>query len=220
MPAINRSASEQALVTASGPVFSRRSPAVCASSRPSIAIADSSRSATSRGWSICRALRCAARSRPWCGSATPRWTTALSPHPAHPQPRRRLSRLEWHVGNPVQPAIEHLCADVDEACSAAVLDGDDVMMIAHASPKPRLQVSAQVGFRLPAVASSLGRVLLAGLDDGARRISRARSTEEGHKVRRRRTRACCAKPFWKCANKVTRWSIRRPKSAFVRLLSP
>ena len=67
----------------------------------------------------------------------------------------------------LQPAVERLSEDVNEACSAAVLDGDDVVMIAHAAPKRVINVSAQIGFRLPAVASSLGRVLLGGLDDAA-----------------------------------------------------
>jgi IclR family transcriptional regulator, pca regulon regulatory protein len=38
-------------------------------------------------------------------------------------------------------------------------------MIAHASPNRVNNLSAQIGFRLPAVSSSLGRVLLAALDD-------------------------------------------------------
>ena len=38
-------------------------------------------------------------------------------------------------------------------------------MIAHASPNRMINVSAQIGFRLPAVSSSLGRALLAALDD-------------------------------------------------------
>jgi IclR family transcriptional regulator, pca regulon regulatory protein len=67
----------------------------------------------------------------------------------------------------LQPAVERLSEDVNEACSAAVLDGEDVIMIAHAAPKRVINVSAQVGFRLPAAASSLGRVLLAALDDAA-----------------------------------------------------
>jgi len=67
----------------------------------------------------------------------------------------------------VQPAIERLSEDVNEACSAAVLDGEDVVMIAHAAPRRVINVSAQVGFRLPAAASSLGRVLLAALDGPA-----------------------------------------------------
>jgi IclR family pca regulon transcriptional regulator len=65
----------------------------------------------------------------------------------------------------VQPALERLSEQTGESCSAAVLDGDDVTMIAHASPKRVLPVSAQIGFRLPAIATALGRVLLAALDD-------------------------------------------------------
>jgi IclR family transcriptional regulator, pca regulon regulatory protein len=65
----------------------------------------------------------------------------------------------------LQPALERLCARIGESCSAAVLDGDDITMIAHASPKRIVPVSDQIGFRLPAIATSLGRVLLAALDD-------------------------------------------------------
>lgn len=65
----------------------------------------------------------------------------------------------------LQPATERLSDGVGEACSAAILDGQDVIMIAHASPNRVINVSAQIGFRLPAISSSLGRVLLAALDD-------------------------------------------------------
>src|ERR1043166_8393431 len=66
-----------------------------------------------------------------------------------------------------QPAVERLSEEVAEGCSAAVRDGDDVIMIAHATPKRVIDVSAQIGLRFPAFASSLGRVLLAALDDAA-----------------------------------------------------
>ena len=73
------------------------------------------------------------------------------------------------LSNPIstilQPALERLSADINEACSAAVRDGDDVVMIAHASPPRVLQLAAQVGLRLPSVSSSLGRILLASLTD-------------------------------------------------------
>ncbi len=69
------------------------------------------------------------------------------------------------IADILQPAIARLSASVREACSAAVLDGDDVIMIAHATPNRVINVSAQIGFRLPAVSSALGRVLLAALDD-------------------------------------------------------
>jgi len=67
----------------------------------------------------------------------------------------------------LQPALERTSVVVNEACSSAVLDGDDVVMIAHASPNRLVAVSAQIGLRLPAVSSSLGRVLLAARDDYA-----------------------------------------------------
>jgi IclR family transcriptional regulator, pca regulon regulatory protein len=73
------------------------------------------------------------------------------------------------ISDILQPALERLSEEIGESCSAAVLDGEDVMMIAHASPKRVIPVSAQIGFRLPAAATSLGRVLLAALDD--RRLS-------------------------------------------------
>ena len=57
-------------------------------------------------------------------------------------------------------------------------DGDDVIMIAHATPKRVIDVSAQIGFRLPAFASSLGRVLLAALDDAALDACLARITPD------------------------------------------
>jgi IclR family transcriptional regulator, pca regulon regulatory protein len=63
------------------------------------------------------------------------------------------------VADIVQPAIERLSETTGESCSAAVMDGEDVTMIAHASPKRIIPVSAQIGFRLPAFATSLGRVM-------------------------------------------------------------
>lgn len=69
------------------------------------------------------------------------------------------------ISDIVQPALERLSDELGEACSAAVLDGADIVMIAHASPNRMLPVSAQVGFRLPALSTSLGRILLAALSD-------------------------------------------------------
>jgi IclR family transcriptional regulator, pca regulon regulatory protein len=69
------------------------------------------------------------------------------------------------ISNILQPAVERLAGELGEACSAAVLDGEDVVMIAHASPNRVINLSAQIGFRLPAVSSSLGRVLLAALNE-------------------------------------------------------
>jgi IclR family pca regulon transcriptional regulator len=73
--------------------------------------------------------------------------------------------LSNSIADILQPAVERLTVATGEACSAAILDGRDVIMIAHASPNRVNNLSAQIGFRLPAVSSSLGRVLLAALDD-------------------------------------------------------
>jgi IclR family pca regulon transcriptional regulator len=67
----------------------------------------------------------------------------------------------------LQPCCERISAAVQEACSAAVLDGDEVVMIAHASPPRFIDIGPGVGFRLPAFCTSLGRVLLAALPDDA-----------------------------------------------------
>jgi IclR family transcriptional regulator, pca regulon regulatory protein len=77
----------------------------------------------------------------------------------------RAYLLSNAVSDILQPALERLSKEVDESCSAAVLDGEDIMMIAHASPKRVIPVSAQIGYRLPAVATALGRILLAALDE-------------------------------------------------------
>jgi IclR family pca regulon transcriptional regulator len=77
----------------------------------------------------------------------------------------RAYLLSNAVSDILQPALERLSKEINESCSAAVLDGEDIMMIAHASPKRVIPVSAQIGFRLPAVATALGRILLAALDD-------------------------------------------------------
>ncbi len=66
----------------------------------------------------------------------------------------------------LQAACDTLCRQLDEACSAAVLHGQEAVMVAHASP-PRFMSSAPgLGFRVPAFCSALGRVLLSetGID--------------------------------------------------------
>ncbi len=84
-------------------------------------------------------------------------------------PRILMLASAYLLSNPIvdvlQPAAERISGQVKEACSAAVLDGSDVVTIAHASPHRVINVSAQIGLRLSAAASSLGRVLLAAWDD-------------------------------------------------------
>lgn len=63
----------------------------------------------------------------------------------------------------MQPIVERVSAQVREACSAAVLDGDQIVFVARATPTRLLTVGLEIGYRLPAWSTAVGRVLLAGL---------------------------------------------------------
>nr|GFD19694.1 hypothetical protein [Tanacetum cinerariifolium] len=53
-----------------------------------------------------------------------------------------------------------------EACNMATLEGDDILYIARSATTQRLiSVDLAVGGRLPAYCTSMGRILLAALDD-------------------------------------------------------
>lgn len=63
------------------------------------------------------------------------------------------------------PELRHLVETFGDASSVATLDEHDVIYIAHHSRQRARRASAVVGARYPAHATSMGRVLLAGLDD-------------------------------------------------------
>ncbi|WP_298176595.1 IclR family transcriptional regulator [Saccharomonospora sp.] len=67
----------------------------------------------------------------------------------------------------VQPHLERLSAEVHESCSVSVLDGTDIVYVARVAVSRIMTVSINVGTRFPAHATSMGRVLLAGLDEDA-----------------------------------------------------
>lgn len=65
----------------------------------------------------------------------------------------------------LQPFLRDLVAKFGDASSVGTLDGPDVIYIAHSSVQRARRAAAVVGARYPAHATSLGRVLLAGLPD-------------------------------------------------------
>ncbi len=65
------------------------------------------------------------------------------------------------------PELRHLVETFGDAASVATLDGHDVIYIAHQSRQRARRASAVVGARYPAHATSMGRVLLAGLEEDA-----------------------------------------------------
>ena len=64
-----------------------------------------------------------------------------------------------------QSHLADLANEVHESCSASVLDGFEIVYVARAATKRIMTISLSVGTRLPAYATSMGRVLLAALSD-------------------------------------------------------
>lgn len=62
-----------------------------------------------------------------------------------------------------QPVLERVSAAVQESCSLAVLDGDEIVYIARSATRRIMSVALNVGSRLPAYCTSMGRVALAQL---------------------------------------------------------
>src|SRR6478735_124346 len=64
-----------------------------------------------------------------------------------------------------EPHMERLVAEVHESSSVSVLDGADIVYVARVPTSRIMTVSINVGTRFPAYATSMGRVLLAGLSE-------------------------------------------------------
>ncbi|MCK8783207.1 helix-turn-helix domain-containing protein [Roseomonas sp. NAR14] len=61
--------------------------------------------------------------------------------------------------------IGRVVGALGESCSMAVLDGPDILYVARHEMRRVFSARIEVGTRLPAHCSAMGRVLLAGLDD-------------------------------------------------------
>lgn len=63
------------------------------------------------------------------------------------------------------PYLQEVTEALNESCSAAVLDDSSIVYVARsAAPHRIMSATLQIGSRLPAHASAMGQVLLAGLD--------------------------------------------------------
>lgn len=58
-------------------------------------------------------------------------------------------------------ALKQVSSELDESCSACVLDGIDIVYIARIFTRRIMSVNLGIGARLPAALTSMGRVLLA-----------------------------------------------------------
>lgn len=68
----------------------------------------------------------------------------------------------------VEPALEQLSGLLNESCSASVLDDDEIVYIARVHTRRIMRIGISVGTRLPAYATSMGRVMLAYLPEAER----------------------------------------------------
>lgn len=74
-----------------------------------------------------------------------------------------LSSLNlWDIA---QPFMEELVEQTHESCSAATLDLPDIVYVARVPTRRIMTIALSIGSRLPAHATSMGRVLLADLPD-------------------------------------------------------
>lgn len=65
----------------------------------------------------------------------------------------------------LQPVMDRVASEAREVCSLAILDGDEAVFIARASPARVFSAGIDIGYRLPAFCTSVGRALLSRLDD-------------------------------------------------------
>jgi IclR family pca regulon transcriptional regulator len=82
-------------------------------------------------------------------------------------PRLLSVARTWLQGAPLwthaEPIMREVSAALDESCSAAVLSGHDVVYVARVPGRRILSVALNVGTRLPAWCTSMGRVLLSDM---------------------------------------------------------
>ena len=64
-----------------------------------------------------------------------------------------------------QPCLDHISRTLNESCSLAVLESDEVIYVARSSTSRIMSVALNVGSRLPAYCTSLGRAMLAFLPE-------------------------------------------------------
>jgi IclR family pca regulon transcriptional regulator len=64
-----------------------------------------------------------------------------------------------------QPHMEELVATINESSSISVLDDTEIVYVARVPTRRIMSITLAVGTRLPAYATSMGRVLLASLSD-------------------------------------------------------
>jgi IclR family pca regulon transcriptional regulator len=87
-----------------------------------------------------------------------------------------LSSVNWI--DFAQPILREVTDRLNESCSASVLDGLEIVYVARSQASRIMSINLGIGTRLPAVVTSMGRVLLAALSPDA--LERALKTVSLH----------------------------------------
>ena len=64
-----------------------------------------------------------------------------------------------------EPIMEELVEMVHESCSVSVLDGTDIVYVLRVPTRKIMAINLSIGSRLPAYCTSMGRVLLGGMNE-------------------------------------------------------
>ena len=139
----------------------------------------------------------------------------------------RLSPRVLELGRPylasltlpeiARPHLREFVADVRESSSIAILDGGDIVYVAHEAAKRLMSVQVTVGTRDPAFATSLGRVLIAANTDESLSASLAdASADADHAVDDRRPRRAARRAPRRSAARASRWSTRSSRRGCAR----
>jgi IclR family transcriptional regulator, pca regulon regulatory protein len=65
----------------------------------------------------------------------------------------------------LQPVLDRIASAAQEISSLALLDGDDVVFVARGSPARMFSSGLDIGYRLPAFCTSVGRAMLGRFSD-------------------------------------------------------
>jgi IclR family pca regulon transcriptional regulator len=71
------------------------------------------------------------------------------------------------VSTVVQPVCERIAQATGRSCYVAVLDGHDMVVVAHALPQYPMELSPGIGLRHPAFCTAAGRAILGTFEDDA-----------------------------------------------------
>ena len=66
-----------------------------------------------------------------------------------------------------QPCLNNISRSLNESCSLAVMDNDEVLYVARSATSRVMSIALNTGSRLPAYCTSLGRVMLANMSESA-----------------------------------------------------